>query len=150
MLSVCRSVYMEKFFIKKFTSSYLKHISFLLLRIAFGIRLIIGTQDNVFHKEHMLEFVNFLSLYNFPFPELSAYLSVYFQFLAGIFWIIGYQVRLGSFIMVLNFLIALFMVHLEDTYLNAAPAIHLLVVSFFLLINGGGKYSIDSYFSYKK
>lgn len=115
----------------------------LLLRVAFGFRLIYGTIDNILSWERMLEFAQFLEKFQFPVPIVSAVLSVALQFLAGLSWIIGYQVRLAALVMVLNFGVALFMVHLTDTYLGSAPAIHMLVVSLFLLVNGPGKYALD-------
>ncbi len=115
----------------------------LLIRLAFGGRLIYGTQDNVFSWERMLEFAKFLDFHGFPFPTVSAVVSVAVQFLAGISWIIGYKVRFFSLIMILNFAIALLMVHRNDTYLGSVSAIHLFVISIFLLFAGSGKYGLD-------
>lgn len=123
-------------------SNYADH-GLLLLRLAFGFRLIYGTQDNIFRWAQMMEFSSFLELNGFPFPTVSAVVSVYLQFISGIAWIIGFRVRLFSLIMVANFTIALLMVHIGDTYLGAAPAIHLLVISFFLMFQGAGKFSVD-------
>jgi putative oxidoreductase len=121
-------------------------LGLLLLRIIFGIRLIYGTIDNVLSWERMLEFETFLAANQFPFPLACAVVSVYAQFLSGISWIIGYQVKISSLIMILNFVVALVGVHLihGDTYLNMAPAIHLLTVSVVLFLAGPGKYSISS------
>jgi putative oxidoreductase len=115
----------------------------LLLRLAFGGRLIYGTLDNVFSWDRMLEFAKFLENHGFPFPVLSAVLSVLVQFLAGISWIIGFKVRIFSLLMILNFAIALLMVHRNDTYLGSVSAIHLFVISIFLLFAGSGKYGFD-------
>lgn len=122
-----------------------KDFAFLLLRIAFGFRLIYGTFDNIIDWDRMLEFKAFLATHGFPFPLFCAVLSVYLQFLAGISWIIGYQVKWTSLLMIVNFIIALVGVHLShgDTYLNMAPAIHLLVVAVFLYFVGPGRYAID-------
>ena len=125
-------------------SSSLKDVGLLIVRLAFGARLIYGTQDNVFSWERMIEFADFLELNGFPLPVVSAVVSVALQFCAGISWIIGYRVRLFAGLMVLNFIVALVMVHLgNDPYLALAPALHLLVVSFLLFTNGAGKIAID-------
>ena len=116
----------------------------LLVRLAFGFRLIYGTMDNVVSYDQMLHFRDFLEDHGFPFPLISAFVSVAAQFLAGLSFISGLWIRVFSALMILNFLIALLMVHMGDTYLNSAPAIHLLVVSIFLLINGGGRWSFNS------
>ena len=121
-------------------------IGLLLVRIAFGIRLIYGTIDNVLSWDRMVEFQNFLTANHFPFPLLCAVISVYAQFLAGICWIIGFYSRIASIVMVINFLVAIIGFHLmvSDTYINTAPAIHLLVISLLLFLAGPGKYSINN------
>lgn len=126
---------MERF--SKFTD-----LGFLLLRIIFGFRLIYGTVDNLVDYGRMLEFRDFLELHGFPVPLLSAFSSVLVQFASGLGWILGLWVRWFSLLMLLNFTVALLMVHLGDSYLQMAPAIHLMAVSFLLLVHGGGKYTL--------
>lgn len=117
----------------------------LLLRLIFGFRLIYGVLDNVVSWEQMIEFKIFLSKNGFPFPLACAIASVYLQLLAGISWLIGYQVRLSSALMVGNFLVAIIGVHLlhRDSYLGTAPAVHLLAIALTLFLIGAGKYSLD-------
>lgn len=127
-------------------SSFSKYSDFaiFLIRLVFGIRLIWGTQDNVFSFERMEEFAHFLEANGFPFPMISAFTSVYLQFFAGICWILGVWVRESAAVMAINFIVALLMVHIGDSYINAAPAIHLLAVSILLLTCGAGKWSVRS------
>ena len=115
----------------------------LLIRLAFGGRLIYGTYDNVFSWGRMMEFSHFLAANGFPVPTVSAVVSVAFQFVAGIAWVIGYRVRFFSLTMIVNFAVALLMVHRNDTYLGSVSAIHLFVIAIFLLIVGSGKYGFD-------
>lgn len=124
------------------TFSKYSDLSLLFLRIAFGVRLIWGTQDNILSYDRMLEFSEFLGANGFPFPLFSAFTSVYLQFAAGVCWILGLWVRESALVMVANFIVAILMVHIGDTYIGTAPAIHLLTFSFFLLCSGGGKYVI--------
>lgn len=126
-------------------SETFKSLTLLLVRLAFGARLIYGVMDNVLSWERMLEFEAFLSASGFPVPLVSAIVSVYLQLIAGISWVIGYQVKYSSLLMIGNFLVALIGVHLiqGDTYLNMAPAIHLLCISLLLLATGPGKYALD-------
>lgn len=124
------------------TFSKYSDLSLLVVRIAFGIRLIWGTQDNILSYDRMLEFSHFLEVNGFPLPLVSAFASVYLQFAAGVCWILGLWVREAALVMVANFVVAILMVHLGDTYINTAPAIHLLTFAFFLLCSGGGKYVI--------
>ncbi len=122
-----------------------KPLALFLLRLAFGARLIYGTIDNIISWERMLEFRDFLDINGFPLPLISAVVSVYVQFLAGICWIVGFRVKLASLLMILNFLVAIIGVHLlhGDTYINMAPALHLLVVAFLLYVFGPGQYALD-------
>ncbi len=126
-------------------SETFKSLALLLIRLAFGIRLIYGVIDNVLSWERMLEFEAFLSANGFPIPLVSAIVSVYLQLIAGISWVIGYQVKYSAMLMIGNFLVALIGFHIiqGDSYLNTAPAIHLLCISILLLAMGPGKYALD-------
>ena len=119
-------------------------LAVLLIRLASGFRLIWGTADNLISTERMLEFRDFLQVHGFPFPLSSAWVSVIFQFLAGASWMIGFKVRWSGLLMLFNFSVALVAVHWGDSYLNASPAIHLWVISLFLLTYGPGRWSIDA------
>ncbi len=121
-------------------------MAILSLRIAFGFRLIYGTLDNIISFERMREFEHFLDSMGFPLPLVAAIISVYVQFLAGLSWIVGWKVKLSSLLMILNFVVAIVGVHIlhADTYLNTAPAIHLMVIAFFLYTNGPGKYALSA------
>jgi putative oxidoreductase len=80
-----------------------------------GIRLIYGVLDNVFSWTHMLLFRDFLEQFNFPFPIVSAVISVYAQLIAGILLIIGWRIRWAAVLMIINFLVALVTVHRADS-----------------------------------
>ncbi len=127
------------------SSETYKSLALLLIRLAFGARLIYGVIDNVVSWDRMLEFEAFLSANGFPVPLVSAILSVYFQLLAGISWVIGYQVRYSALLMTGNFLVAVIGFHIiqGDSYLNTAPALHLLCISVLLFAIGPGKYALD-------
>lgn len=116
-----------------------------LLRLAFGIQLIYYTQDNVFHYERMQEFAKYLDKLNFPIPLVMASVSVYAEFIGGILMILGWQTRWVGAVLTVNFVIAFVFAHaaINDTYLNSYPALHLLAMSVFLLLNGPGKPSVD-------
>lgn len=121
-------------------------LALFIVRLAFGIRLIYGVIDNIVSWERMLEFSHFLNANGFPLPLISAVVSVYAQFLAGLCWILGFKVKLASLFMILNFLVALIGVHLlhGDSYINMAPAIHLLVISLLLYSIGPGDFAVSA------
>ena len=115
----------------------------LCLRLLVGFHLIYGTQDNVFNWQRMLEFRDFLAHHGFPLPLLAAHISVYAQFIAGLLFITGAWIRPAALLMTVNFLIALAMVHLGDTYPNSFPALTMLACAVFFLLNGAGGLSLD-------
>jgi putative oxidoreductase len=119
-----------------------RDLGVLLLRIFIGIRLIYGVADNIVSWEHMLKFRDFLHQFGFPFPLASAMLSVYAQFLAGVLILLGLQIRYAALLMIVNFLVALLMVHFRDTFEGMTPALAILFSSILLLFQGAGKYSL--------
>jgi putative oxidoreductase len=119
------------------------HVGAPLLRLFIAAILIYGTQDNIFSQAQMLEFRDFLARHGFPFPLLSAWVSVYAQFLCGIAIALGIFTRWGALIMVINFLVALGMVHVGLPFsANIAP-LAMLFGSLFLLFHGPGRWSLD-------
>ncbi|GAB4244589.1 MAG: hypothetical protein Tsb0034_22870 [Ekhidna sp.] len=123
----------------------LKQYADIPIRLIIGFHLIYGTQDNVFSWERMIEFRNFLEAFGVPLPLVGAIASVYAQFICGILFIIGWKVKPAAYIMIFNFLVAIFLVHLGDTYPNTFPALAMLAGSLFLAMNGAGKLSVENY-----
>src|SRR5688572_23081955 len=121
-----------------------KDIGILLLRLFIGIRLVYGVVDNVFSWDHMIKFQDFLHHFNFPVPLVSAVISVYAQLFAGLMYMFGWKIRLAAMLMIFNFLIAVIMVHRNDSFEQATPALAMLFCSLFFLFNGSGKYSVDN------
>lgn len=120
-----------------------KDVGILLLRLFAGVRLIYGVQDNVLHWERMKEFEAFLQQFHFPFPLVSAVVSVYAQALAGILFITGWLTRWAALAMIINFIIAILMVHRGQNLEQMTAVLFMLVASLVLLFTGAGKYAID-------
>ena len=116
----------------------------IFVRLIVGFHLIYGTQDNVFSYARMEEFAGFLSVRGVPFPLFSAVLSVYAQFICGILFIVGLATRYAAVVMIINFIAALVIAHIGDTYPNMFPALMMLAASCFFLVHGAGKLSVDS------
>jgi putative oxidoreductase len=119
-----------------------KDIGILLLRMFIGIRLVYGVADNVFSWHHMMAFEEFLDAKGFPIPLISAVLSVYAQFIAGILIITGFQIRIASCVMIVNFMIALVMVHRHDSFEVMTPALSMLFANLLFLFQGAGRFSL--------
>ena len=116
-----------------------------LLRLFVGSVLIYGTQDNVLHPERMLEFRDFLAANGFPRPIASAHLSVYAQFISGILIVLGLLTRWAAVVMIINFAVALLMVHWKLPFsANVAP-LSMLFGAVFLLFYGPGTLSLDGW-----
>ena len=116
-----------------------------ILRAFVGFRLIFGVWDNIISWDKMVDFSVFLNNYKFPFPVLAAIISVIVQFLGGLMLILGLKTRLITFLLVLNFTVALVFVHLRnnDTIEGMTPALAILFICLSLLFSGAGKWSVD-------
>ena len=120
-----------------------KDVGTLLLRLFIGVRLIYGVLDNVLHWERMIEFADFLRQFKFPFPLVNAIVSVYAQLITGILILIGWKIRWAALVMVINFLVALIMVHRGQTLEQMTPALAILFSNLLFFFTGAGKYSLD-------
>ena len=118
-------------------------IGILALRIFIGIRVAIGTFDNIISWERMIEFSKFLEATKFPAPIFCAVTSVYAQFICALLILIGYKTRFAAFILVLNFVVAIVMVHRKDSIEMMTPALAILFICIALLLIGSGKYAIE-------
>lgn len=115
-----------------------------VLRFFFAFVLIYGTQDNVLHRERMLEFRDFVAQNGFPYPLFSAYLSAYAQFICGILLGIGLLTRLAALTMIINFVAALVMVHAGLPFSANISALAMLFCSVFFLLHGPGPFAADT------
>lgn len=116
------------------------------LRLAIGVHLIVGTQDNVFDWQRMLEFRDFLAAHGFPWPLLSANVSAWAQLVCGALFVVGWLTRPAAAVMVVNFVVALGMVHIGKTpYAATFPALFMLAGALFLLLHGPGAWAVDGW-----
>ncbi len=121
-----------------------KEYSDIFIRLIVGFHLIYGTQDNIFSYARMEEFAGFLFVRGVPFPLFSAFLSAYAQFICGTLFIIGAATRYAALVMIVNFIAAIIIAHIGDTYPNMFPALMMLAAACFFLLHGAGKLSVDS------
>ena len=120
------------------------------VRLVVGFILVYGTQDNVFSNERMLEFRDFLAARGVPLPLLAAHVSAYAQFVCGILYVLGLFVRPAALVMVINFVAALVIAHLDTPLDDARLALCMLFSSLFLLFNGAGALSLDESLSRRR
>lgn len=120
-----------------------RDLGVLALRLFVGARLVYGVLDNVISGEHMREFEQFLTQFHFPWPAVAAPLSVYAQLLTGLAILLGWQTRLAALLMMVNFAVALLMVHRQDTVEGATPALALFFCCVLLFFQGAGRFAMD-------
>lgn len=119
-----------------------RDIGIFLLRIFVAVRIIYGVSDNILSWDHMVAFRDFLDKFHFPLPLASGVVSVYLQFICGLLILIGYKIRPAAFLLMLNFLVAVLMVHRNDSFESMTPALALLFSCIVLLFYGPDKYSL--------
>ncbi len=115
------------------------------LRLFVGVFIIWGVQDNILNYAQMQEFAHFLGEKGVPAPLLSAFVSAYVQLICGISLLIGAFVRLLSVLFIINFVAAVFIAHRGDGFREMFPALMMIAVGLFFLINGAGKLSVDEH-----
>ena len=114
------------------------------LRFFLAFVLVYGTQDNVFSHERMLEFRDFLAANGFPWPLLCAHVSAWAQFLTGILLLLGLFTRPAAAIVVVNFVVALLMVHLKLPFTANIAPLAMLAGGLFFLLHGAPRFSLDA------
>lgn len=125
---------------------YLKHhddLAYLALRVLTGAFLIYGVWDNITSIAAMREFTGFLRGHKFPLPEIAAPLAVYGQFLAGLGLIVGLFTRWAGLVLVVTFVVALIMVHWDQSFRDWWPAAVLVGLGALFASRGGARFSID-------
>ena len=115
----------------------------LFLRLVVGSFLVYGTQDNVFSYARMVEFEHFLAARGVPVPPVAAFVSAYAQFVCGILFILGAATRAAGALMVINFIAAILIAHLGDSFQGMLAALMMLASAFFFMLHGAGKPSVD-------
>ncbi len=119
------------------------NIGLLLLRVVTGAFLIYQSHDNVFSAARMDEFEKFMTQFGFMAPEFMAPLSVYWQFAAGIGFILGLFTRWLGLITAFNFIVAVWMVHWNDPVTGIWPAAILIFLGLYFGLRGSGRYGLD-------
>ena len=118
----------------------------LLLRLLCAYKLYDAAGHTALHPtEGITGYADWLKSLGFPLPMASAILSAYTEFIGAILILLGWKTRWTGLALAINFLLAVLVGHLAigDTFPNTFPALVLLAMSIFLILNGPGKPSID-------
>jgi putative oxidoreductase len=77
----------------------------------------------------------------------SLILAVFAEVICSILLILGLATRLAVIPLMITMLVAIFIIHVPDGFQKQELPSHFLLVYFFLLLAGSGKYSLDYFIS---
>jgi len=77
------------------------------------------------------------------FPAFFAWMGAFSEAVGGIFWILGLQTRLFSFLIFCTMFVAVFMQQMHNGMWNMLPAMGFMWLSLFYIIQGSGRFGID-------
>jgi putative oxidoreductase len=123
----------------------LKDYGAIFIRIAFGFHLILASYRELFDFAAQKEFATFLASIGVPFPLIGAYLCHITEFFGGVALIAGFLVRPFAIPLIVTFAVAWFVAQWGKPYKEQFQAIQMLAVSFFFLLHGAGKLSLDNF-----
>ncbi len=122
-----------------------KEYGAIFLRLVIGFRLVEGMWNIVFNWQQLVGIKDFFAQINLPVPMISAIVAVYAEFICGIFFIIGLWVREVALIMIINFIVAIAVVDIHNSFEEGFAAWVIIAASIFFLFYGAGKISIDEW-----
>lgn len=76
-------------------------------------------------------------------PAFFAWMGAFSEAVGGLFLLLGFQIRITSFLIVCTMLVAIFMQQINNGMWNCLPAMGFLWVAIFYLIMGSGRFGID-------
>ena len=116
----------------------------LALRVATGLFLLYQSHDNVLSAARMDEFEAFMGQFGFWRPDILAPFAIFWQVAAGIGFILGLFVRPLGLITAVQFIVAVWMVHWNQTFDGWWPAAILVFLGFYFFARGAGRYGLDT------
>jgi putative oxidoreductase len=78
---------------------------------------------------------------------LSLVMAVFAEVFCSVLVILGLGTRLAVIPLMITMLVAIFIIHVPDGFQKQELPAHFLLVYFFLLLSGSGKYSLDYFIS---
>ena len=116
----------------------------LALRVVTGLFLLYQSHDNVLSAARMDEFEAFMGQFGFWRPDILAPFAIFWQVAAGIGFILGLFVRPLGLITAVQFIVAVWMVHWNQTFDGWWPAAILVFLGLYFCARGSGRYGLDS------
>ncbi len=118
-------------------------IGLLILRVVASIFMLVHGYPKVMQlfSGEPVQFADFMGLG----PAVSLALSAFAEFLCAIFILLGLFTRFAAVPLVINMAVAAFYAHAADPFDVKEKALLFLLIFFFLLLTGAGRYSVDGY-----
>lgn len=117
-----------------------------LLRVVLGVIFAYHGYLKLFVSGGFTGTVGFLATLGIPLPTYSALLVAVVEFLGGIFLLLGMVTKWSSLLLIIDMLVAFFMVHLKNGLLvsnNGYEFVLLILAALVvLLVNGAGSLSL--------
>ncbi|MBI2658565.1 DoxX family protein [Candidatus Woesearchaeota archaeon] len=124
-----------------------------LLRVVLGIVFAYHGYLKLFAPGGFTGTVGFLTTLGIPLPTYSALLVAAVEFLGGIFLLLGMVTKWSSLLLIIDMLVALFMVHLKNGLLVSKGGYEFVLVLLaglvVVLVNGAGSFSLGKGFKSK-
>ncbi|MGX7894361.1 DoxX family protein [Tsuneonella sp. HG222] len=116
------------------------------LRALTGAFLVHEVWDNIASADRMAEFVAFLAQFGFAAPQVMAPLSVWVQFVCGVLLVLGLLTRWAGLLVMVNFVVAVIMVHWAEPFRGWWPALVLVFLGAHFAAAGSGRFGLDALF----
>ena len=82
-------------------------------------------------------------------PGFFAWMGAFSEAVGGLFFLLGFQTRIASFLIMSTMVLAIFMQQIQNGLWNCLPAMGFLWVALFNLITGSGRFGVDYLISKK-
>ena len=114
------------------------------LRAVTGLFLLYQCHDNVLSAARMDEFEAFMGQFGFWRPDILAPFAIFWQVAAGIGFLLGLFVRPLGLITAIQFIVAVWMVHWNQSFDGWWPALILVFLGLYFAARGGGRFALDA------
>lgn len=118
-----------------------------LLRVFTGLTMAIAHGWPKFPPGEQL--VGGLTHMGFPMPELFAWLAVFAELVGGLLLTIGLLTRPAAAFLAITMLVAAIVVHGADPFQKKEMALLYFFISYFFMLKGAGKFSVDNFIRQK-
>lgn len=118
-----------------------RNLGLLILRVFLGAALLTHGWAKMFGG--LESYAQTMAHLGLPAPHVMAFLSAFAESFAALLLIVGFLTRPAALMVVVNMLVAIFVVHLHDGFSKQEAAWLYLVPALFFALKGAGYWSMD-------